>query len=450
MKLKAFLTEHEEWLIDRVIAYGKRQGYTQYASTLREAWRISVVGLSEAISRAEDQYGDEIPELRPDLSFGDDSVTAFGVEEARRHRTRGITLVMFLGLFKYYTQAFLDCVELASWSEDRKAWANLFVRRCMERIELAYCDEWSEQSTDRLIEELQTENRLMTNQKNMYLTIFESVRDPIVFLDPDGRVQTMNSEAVRLFTGEAAPRASYYEAAKGDVDCGWLTEEIERRFGRRAAPAGRLSEGFFVKSLRMQGGERVLDIKVSPMLDVSDKFLGSIVAVKDITELTRLATTDTLTGTHNRRYFLERAHEELKRSGRHDRPLGFLMLDVDHFKRVNDSFGHVVGDRVLQTLVAGAQATLRQTDIFGRIGGEEFAALMPETHPEEALFAAERLRRALAERDTMTPTGNVHVTVSIGLTHPKQPDETLEDLLERADRALYRAKQSGRNRVVQI
>lgn len=165
-------------------------------------------------------------------------------------------------------------------------------------------------------------------------------------------------------------------------------------------------------------------------------------------DLERLATTDALTGALNRRRFMERGAEEFTRSRRYDRPLSVVMLDIDHFKRVNDSHGHATGDEAIRMTVRCCKASLRACDIIGRLGGEEFAVVMPETPPVNAFTAAQRVRESIAA--TVMPLeagGELRLTVSIGLSWMAAADRDIEQLLARADAGLYRAKNGGRNRV---
>ncbi len=165
-------------------------------------------------------------------------------------------------------------------------------------------------------------------------------------------------------------------------------------------------------------------------------------------ELTRQAHIDYLTGVCNRRHFMARAEQELLRASRYATPLSLFMLDIDHFKRINDRYGHKVGDEVLKTLAGICQATLRQVDILGRLGGEEFAVLLPDSPPEAAREAAERLREAIARTKVPLEEGlPVQFTVSIGVAAPAGPDDNMDVLLNSADKALYCAKNGGRNRV---
>lgn len=165
-------------------------------------------------------------------------------------------------------------------------------------------------------------------------------------------------------------------------------------------------------------------------------------------ELERQAHTDFLTDLANRRYFMELAEAELARALRYRKPLSLLMLDIDHFKAVNDNHGHKTGDRILQNLSAILRETLREVDIPGRLGGEEFAVILPETGTEAAFEAAERLRLAIADTPMQTETGGMlSITVSIGVATLTEALVDVETLLKHADDALYVAKNSGRNQV---
>lgn len=165
-------------------------------------------------------------------------------------------------------------------------------------------------------------------------------------------------------------------------------------------------------------------------------------------ELEHQAHIDMLTGLSNRRHFFELAEKELSRARRHHEPLAMLMLDVDYFKQVNDTYGHDVGDTVLRKMGEICTGVLRNNDILGRLGGEEFAILLPETAMEQALETAERLRHAVADSGVQTRDGKgLHLTVSLGVASLESQDGNVDAILKRADEALYAAKNAGRNRV---
>jgi diguanylate cyclase (GGDEF)-like protein len=179
------------------------------------------------------------------------------------------------------------------------------------------------------------------------------------------------------------------------------------------------------------------------------------ITVQDVTDvaayeriLVEMNHRDALTGTYNRRYFTCRLKEEFERHRRYRRPMSMLMIDIDHFKRVNDSCGHPCGDHVLKSVCGTIQSALRRVDILARFGGEEFCCILPETPFDHSMVLAERIR-ALVESSSCVHDGKiVRVTVSIGVPGPAGPSDTHETLLKNADDALYRAKEAGRNRVV--
>jgi diguanylate cyclase (GGDEF)-like protein len=166
-------------------------------------------------------------------------------------------------------------------------------------------------------------------------------------------------------------------------------------------------------------------------------------------ELEQEAHTDALTGCVTRRHFLELAQLELARARRHDEEVSLLMLDMDHFKEINDLHGHPVGDLVLQELVRACQTALRREDTIGRLGGEEFAILLPETGRDKALEVATRLCGGLATAEVpLNGKPSIRFTASIGVTTMTHEDMSVGTILGRADHALYEAKRAGRNRVV--
>lgn len=165
-------------------------------------------------------------------------------------------------------------------------------------------------------------------------------------------------------------------------------------------------------------------------------------------ELRRLATTDYLTGIANSRTFAEKGAQEIQRARRYSRPLAALLLDLDHFKRLNDTRGHAAGDKALVAVASVFRTLLRDIDVYARLGGEEFAILLPETDQEGARTTAERLRTAIAEIDIDASDTPLYVTVSIGIAHLSESDSGLETVMKRADGAMYEAKRQGRNRVI--
>lgn len=180
---------------------------------------------------------------------------------------------------------------------------------------------------------------------------------------------------------------------------------------------------------------------------------GRMLIYSDVTDIVRnaeameqLATIDGMTGIYNRRHFLTLADREWDRARRYARPLSFLMIDIDYFKVINDRFGHEIGDRAIVHVANLARECKRTSDVLARIGGEEFAMLLPETDLNDAQAIAERLRCEVAK----CPLAEVahSATISIGVATAEEKMDKLSDLMQMADQALYAAKRSGRNRVI--
>lgn len=160
-----------------------------------------------------------------------------------------------------------------------------------------------------------------------------------------------------------------------------------------------------------------------------------------------LAITDSLTGVFSRRYCLERFSEELERSKKFNYNFSFLMLDIDHFKKYNDEYGHLSGDAILREVAKTTKENIRQIDLVGRYGGEEFSFILVETDKEQAGVVAERIRRAVENKYIRVYDEELKVTVSIGISVFPEDAQDDKALIDKADAALYQAKQSGRNRV---
>ena len=165
------------------------------------------------------------------------------------------------------------------------------------------------------------------------------------------------------------------------------------------------------------------------------------------TELRRTAATDPLTGVFNRRHYLPLFQREFERALRYRQPLALCLLDLDHFKRINDTYGHAAGDTALRTIADICRSELRETDVLGRLGGEEFVVLLPNTTAENAKAAAERIRARLAATEIVEGGQRFRVSTTIGVTELRPGDRQIDDLIQRADHALYAGKEAGRNRV---
>jgi diguanylate cyclase (GGDEF)-like protein len=202
-----------------------------------------------------------------------------------------------------------------------------------------------------------------------------------------------------------------------------------------------------VQSSPLEVGDSVaLGPDVALRLDAPDKSIGSL-----LQEMHRDATKDALTGMLNRRSFMDRLQQECSATSRHALATCVAMLDVDHFKKINDTYGHPAGDAVLVELARRLHATVRTEDVAARFGGEEFVLMLPMTQLEGGRQLLERVRLAVSSEPFTVPTPRgeqtIPVTLSAGLAHVKHR-QTPEQVLETADVCLYQAKHSGRNRVV--
>ncbi|AFZ58666.1 diguanylate cyclase [Anabaena cylindrica FACHB-243] len=167
-----------------------------------------------------------------------------------------------------------------------------------------------------------------------------------------------------------------------------------------------------------------------------------------VRNLEKLANTDPLTGVWNRRYLLTKAEQEISRIQRYNNYLSVLLIDIDNFKKVNDSFGHSIGDEVIIFMTKMVLNYLRQVDCFGRFGGEEFVVLLPETDIDEAVIVAERIRENICNQRIPVLEEQLSITVSIGVANYNLGDQSIDTIIQRADEALYRAKNQGRNRTI--
>jgi diguanylate cyclase (GGDEF)-like protein len=206
----------------------------------------------------------------------------------------------------------------------------------------------------------------------------------------------------------------------------------------------------------LAGAPQWLSVKSMPLTQGSQSDEGWVVSFRDVSshqrlfeEVQEMAHKDPLTELNNRRYFFEKSEHIWEVAYRHLRPISLVMMDLDHFKDVNDNGGHGAGDLVLKETARIVKNCLRTSDVLARFGGEEFVALLPETHPAEAIKVAEKIRFALSDLNVNFLDVNYAVSMSLGVaSFPSEEVESLDALISLADKALYRAKKEGRNRVV--
>lgn len=295
-----------------------------------------------------------------------------------------------------------------------------------------------------------TPRKALEHTLKHFKAIIESSQDAIISKDLNGVVTSWNAGATAMFGYTDQEMIGQHMRMLFPEDRLYEDQQILERIR-----SGETVPRFETVRVRKDGTRINVSATMSLVRDSRGQVVGASTIARDITarikadhELRRLAQTDALTGLLNRRQFMMTADQELSRTKRYGGPLSVLMIDIDRFKIVNDTWGHQTGDLVIRKLGQLCRETLRDIDIIGRIGGEEFAVALPQTDPTRALDVAERLRQAVAlievahEQDL-----SLRFTVSIGVTTLAHTETTLDTLLGWADIAMYEAKNSGRNRV---
>jgi diguanylate cyclase (GGDEF)-like protein len=284
-------------------------------------------------------------------------------------------------------------------------------------------------------------------------TALDNVNDGVLLLDSELRVQFMNHK-LRQYWGISkeqaahhptyldlirnAPHAGAHEVAPDKLDA-FLASRVEAI--RSATPAVRDAKLADGRTIRVHCSITANDGRMLTYCDVTD-------LVRNAEMLEKLATIDSMTGLFNRRHFLGSAEGEWSRFQRYQRPLSLLAIDIDHFKSVNDRYGHAVGDEAIVSVADACQQGKRASDIVARLGGEEFVMLLPETDQAQAMIVAERLRERVAAHVLRAHKVQFKVTISIGVAGATISMSGIDALLRSADQALYQAKSEGRNRVV--
>jgi diguanylate cyclase (GGDEF)-like protein/PAS domain S-box-containing protein len=297
--------------------------------------------------------------------------------------------------------------------------------------------------------------RRLEATRQRYAALVDSATDGIITVDHNQVIRMINDSAKRMFgidadetvVGEHISRFIPEHAREHHTR--WVDEF--RASGVESRPMDARAPLF---GLRSDGTEIEIEVSISK-IRVGEK-IEMMAVIRDISEHTKLieqlkqaATHDSLTGIYNRRHGASLLNNEMHRSQRFGQALTVAMLDIDHFKNVNDTYGHACGDLVLNSFVATIAKTLRVSDTICRWGGEEFLVILPGASSVDALNWAERAREAVASISTIgVGEQAIKVTASFGLASMNKEDKTLEEILKRADDALYRAKGSGRNRVM--
>lgn len=288
--------------------------------------------------------------------------------------------------------------------------------------------------------------------RNQFIDLVESVPAGIVLVDGDGLGTVINQRAAELL-GQKPGR---HRAVDLVAPMRALRQRCNNHEALEQAYAAQVGNLNFATTLHWVMGERTFEVDTHPVRGDGEQ--GRIWLFTDITadllmaaELRRLASSDPLTGVPNRRHFEERSAQIIAAREATGRSVAVLMLDVDHFKKINDTHGHPIGDEVLKVVARRCREALRERDLFARFGGEEFIALLAAPTADEVPATAERLRSAISGAPVHVGGLRIEVTVSVGGAMgealPGSDARLLEQLVARADEALYQAKADGRNRV---
>ena len=223
--LSDLLRSNDELLTRKVIAYARDHGYVRYSSTLIEAWRISIVALNQAmLSVLDKKQAIALPDIDDD--YQNSEIDCYSAEEARKHRSRGVTLAMFMGLVKYYRRSYFDLIRDQDYPQAIEREHLAFLETFFDRFEISFSVEWTRLNQQQSSDELQNQNRRLANEKNKYLTIFESMYDPVILLDRENKVENVNQAAVELLTQMQLPAQRYYSADNERQALFWLADEI--------------------------------------------------------------------------------------------------------------------------------------------------------------------------------------------------------------------------------
>ena len=295
----------------------------------------------------------------------------------------------------------------------------------------------------------------MMNEDTFYKTLLDNLYDGVYFVDRDRRISYWNKGAERI-TGYAATEVIGKHCYDNIL---MHTDELGTVLCHGACPlVATITEGTARTNevyLQHKSGHRVpITVRVAPIREHGEIVGGveiftdntpAAVALARLAELERIAYIDPLTGLANRRYAEIALHARIEELQRYSWQFGVIFIDIDHFKKVNDEFGHAMGDEVLKTVSLTLQNSVRSFDIVSRWGGEEFVALIANVESTDLVMMANRCL-ALVEQSTVPALSSLRITISGGATLARK-DDTIETLISRADQLMYRSKESGRNRM---
>lgn len=312
-------------------------------------------------------------------------------------------------------------------------------------------------------------NLLDISELHWLLDIVQSIDVGVVVLDRDYRVQVWNS-FMESHSGKSASQAAHHSLLDlfPEIDQTWFTHKIETAImlGTRVFTIWE-QRPYLIRFNNYQPITGLVDhmyqnVTILPLRTVNTDTEHVCLIIYDVTnvavnkmqleaanaQLQELAQHDGLTGLLNRRHWESCLEREFARHSRYNNPASLVMFDIDHFKRLNDTYGHQAGDEVIRRVAGLTRQMVRDTDFAGRYGGEEFVVLLPDTPLDGATLFAERLRKAIEDMEIVHEQGSLGCSVSIGVACIRADTSNHKTLIEQADKALYQAKWAGRNRVI--
>ena len=299
---------------------------------------------------------------------------------------------------------------------------------------------------EKILEESARSQRLVNQKESFYLERVRSENEVLEILTlyeimKEITQSLSENEAFEIFKRKLSDHVSFTECLLVHPLCDEINEykkSMERFLFTLQGKSAKI--GYLVVNGLAQEHHEKFTI-------LGQQFALALRRIKLYHEIERIAITDSLTELHTRRYATERFQEELKRSQMRDITLSFMMMDVDYFKTFNDQYGHLMGDQILREVGKLIRENIREIDIAGRFGGEEFCVILPDTDRAGARYAAERIRQAVESSSIKAYDAEVKITVSLGVSTYPQDGTQIEELIDKADWALYRAKREGRNRI---
>ena len=296
------------------------------------------------------------------------------------------------------------------------------------------------------IEKRHEKEKALAISERQFRSLFEESKDAIINTDMDGNFLMVNPAGIEMFGLEDL------DTGLGNFRNLYVDQAMVRTFAAKIAERGYIRNF----GVQLNGKEnKVIDclMTVTTKRSAEGTLIGYEGIIRDVTpykkmelELRRLATIDNLTSINNRRHFMDLTQKEMNRSNRYGRPLSLILMDIDYFKKVNDTYGHATGDQVLIAFCTVCLDAIRESDFMGRVGGEEFAVAAVECDAQSAVIVAERIRRAVEAHTVTSGNQTIRFTVSLGIAQ-MWPGCELKAMLAGADKALYEAKENGRNQV---